>query len=226
MSEDQLLATRSRGRPRVRSDEATRDMIVAAATREFQDNGYAATCMDDVARRAGVSKKTLYRLIPNKAELFRAFVATRIERFMLAIDASAIGGLDVTEGLERIMIAFGVLTLSRETIAINRLVIAECERFPELAATFYKVAITATNEAVAHYLALQCEQGALHLDDPHLAAAMLRSMMIMEPQRAVMLGQRPVPTGAEIAARARACVQIFLNGCLRRDRPCATPTPN
>ena len=225
MSDTLLLGTRSRGRPQVRSDAATRAMIVAAATGEFQDKGYAATCMDDVAKRAGVSKKTLYRLIPNKAELFKAFVATRIERFMLAIDASAIGGLDVAEGLERIMVAFGMLTLSKETIAINRLVIAECERFPELAATFYNVAITATNEAVAHYLALQCESGALDLADPHLAAAMLRSMMIMEPQRAVMLGQRPVPTEAEIAARARACVQIFLKGCLRQDRPGATSAP-
>jgi hypothetical protein len=42
---------------------------------------------------------------------------------------------------------------------------------------------------------------------------MLRGMMIMEPQRAVMLGQRPAPDAEEIAARASMCARLFLNGC-------------
>jgi hypothetical protein len=41
----------------------------------------------------------------------------------------------------------------------------------------------------------------------------LRGMMVMEPQRAVMLGQRAVPDAAEIARRARLASHIFLNGC-------------
>ena len=47
---------------------------------------------------------------------------------------------------------------------------------------------------------------------------MLRGMMIMEPQRAVMLGRGSLPTDAEIAARARACVRLFLRGCLKAPR--------
>jgi hypothetical protein len=42
---------------------------------------------------------------------------------------------------------------------------------------------------------------------------MLRGMMIMEPQRAVMLGQRPAPDRSEIVARAEQCAQVFLKGC-------------
>jgi hypothetical protein len=42
---------------------------------------------------------------------------------------------------------------------------------------------------------------------------MLRGMMIMEPQRAVMLSQRPAPDAEEIAARASMCARLFLNGC-------------
>ena len=51
---------------------------------EFADSGYAATSMESVARRAGVSTKTLYRLIPNKAALFEAMVTDRIDRFVSA----------------------------------------------------------------------------------------------------------------------------------------------
>ena len=45
-------------------------IIYEAARHEFAASGYAATSMETVARRAGVSTKTLYRLIPNKAALF------------------------------------------------------------------------------------------------------------------------------------------------------------
>ena len=63
-------AKRCRGRPQIRSDEETRHLIVEAAAEEFHANGYAATGIADVAKRAGVSTKTLYRLIPTKAEQY------------------------------------------------------------------------------------------------------------------------------------------------------------
>jgi len=59
-------AKRSRGRPSVRSDAETRHIIADAAQREFLANGYVGACVDDIAKSAGVSKKTLYRLIPRR----------------------------------------------------------------------------------------------------------------------------------------------------------------
>src|ERR1700730_16229544 len=61
---------RCRGRPQVRPDDETRQIIYEAARHEFADSGYAATSMETVARRAGVSTKTLYRLGPHKAAPF------------------------------------------------------------------------------------------------------------------------------------------------------------
>jgi AcrR family transcriptional regulator len=66
---------RTRGRPPIRSDEETRRLLIEAAAEEFQANGYAGTCMAAVAQRAGVSTKTVYRLIPNKADLLGAHAA-------------------------------------------------------------------------------------------------------------------------------------------------------
>jgi hypothetical protein len=45
---------------------------------------------------------------------------------------------------------------------------------------------------------------------------MLRGMMVMDTQRAVMLGQQAVPDQAEITVRARQCARLFLNGCVVR----------
>ena len=213
MRQIQNGVSRRRGRPPIRSDDDTRRLIIEAASQEFRANGYAATCMNSVAQRAGISTKTLYRLMATKAELFTNVISDRIGRFILAIDDEVLDALDPPAALERILIAYGTLTLDPETIAINRLVIGESDRFPEIATTFYEGAIMRTGRAIEGWLRRQRERGHLRFDDPEVAAGMLRGMMILEPQRAAMLGQRAVPDADEIARRARFASHIFLNGC-------------
>ena len=99
---------RARGRPQIRSDEETRHLLVEAAAQEFKANGYAGTCMGIVAQKAGVSTKTLYRLIPTKAELFTTVIADRIGQFMLNVEEEKLSGLGLNEALERILVAFGI----------------------------------------------------------------------------------------------------------------------
>ena len=94
-------------------------------------------------------------------------------------------------------------TLSDDTITIMRLVIGESDRFPEIAASFYEQAIVKTNTLMEGWLREQIERGLITLDDPHAASGMLRGMMVMEPQRAAMLRQRPAPEIDEIADRAK-----------------------
>ncbi|WP_245974240.1 TetR/AcrR family transcriptional regulator [Bosea caraganae] len=204
---------RSRGRPQARPDEETLRLIVDAADREFQSNGYAGTNIKAVADRAGVSTKTLYKLVPTKAELFEATIRHRIGRFLLDLDDDVSDELDTREALEHILLAFGLLTLSAETIAINRLVISECERFPEVAAAFYQSAIVPVNGVIENWLTKQKDKGALRIDDIHIASGMLRGMMAMEPQRTAMMGQRSAPQRDEIVLRARQCAEVFYNGC-------------
>ena len=206
---------RCRGRPQVRSDEVTRQLIIEAARQEFQANGYAATSIANVAQRASVSTKTLYRLIPTKAELFRSVVSERIGRFVAALERELNGldSLDAAEALERMLSAFGALTLEPGTVAMTRLVIGEGGNFPEIAAAFYESAIKRTSDVMERALSRLCQRGLIAVEDPREAIGMLRGMMIMEPQRAAMLGQVDPPGPGEIAVRARRCARIFLEGC-------------
>jgi len=213
MRQIQETVRRPRGRPQIRSDEETLLILFEAADREFQLNGYAGTNINCVAQRAGVSTKTLYKLVPHKAELFECVIRHRISRFLLDVDDVVTDDLDTKEALERILFAFGELTLSEETIAINRLVIGECERFPEVARAFYESAIVPVNGVIEDWLIRQKEKGTLRVDDVHIASGMLRGMMIMEPQRTAMMGQRSAPHRDEIAFRARQCAEVFYNGC-------------
>jgi AcrR family transcriptional regulator len=207
---------RPRGRPQVRADQDTHRLIVEAAAQEFQANGYAATCIANVAQRAGVSTKTLYRLIPTKAELFMSVVTERIRQFVLDADLDGAEWSDPAAVLERILVAYATLTLEARSIAIIRLVLGECGNFPEIADAFYREAILRTGEAMENTLRRLRAVGVIALDDPQEATGMLRGMMIMEPQRAAMLGQREAPSAKEIAGRAKRCAQLFLEGCANR----------
>jgi AcrR family transcriptional regulator len=213
---------RCRGRPQIRSDEVTRALIIEAARQEFEANGYAATSIANVAQRACVSTKTLYRLIPTKAELFRSVVSERVGRFVLGLERELTGldSLNAAEALERILTAFGTLTLDPGPIAMTRLVLGECRGFPEIATAFYESATKRTSDVMERALSRLCQRGLIAVDDPREATDMLRGMMIMEPQRAAMLGQVEPPAPEEIASRARRCARMFLDGCRVRAQWC------
>lgn len=205
---------RSRGRPQVRSDEETRLLVIEAASGKFQSMGYAAACVSDIAQDAGVSTKTLYRLFPAKTDIFESVVADRIQRFTLEVDTSLLPLQDIATSLEHLLVAYGRLTLDPETIAINKLVVSEADRFPEIATAFYRRAILGTARVIEGWIAASTNRGEIVVDDVQIAAGVLRGMMTMDPQRAAMLGQRLPPDDREICARAKICAGIFLRGCL------------
>jgi AcrR family transcriptional regulator len=210
------IRPRGPGRPPARTDAETLHVILQAAGELFRSNGYASTGMSQVARRAGVSTKTLYRLVPTKAELFKHVITSRIGDFVMEVGDLGSGPDCLAAGLERLLIAYGRLTLEPETLAVHHLVLSECNRFPEIGRAFYEEAIERTGEVMAEWLDRQCRSGLIDLEDPRLAAGMLRGMMTLEPQRAVMLGQTQPPDAAHITKRARACARLFLEGCLSR----------
>ena len=203
---------RLRGRPRLRPDEETRALIFEAAQHEFSEKGYAATSMETVARRAGVSTKTLYRLIANKAALFEAMVAHRADRVLSAVNLSACEHQDIEVALRAALRICGELALDPEVIALQRMIIGESDAFPDIAATFYHTAIRRTAGALAGFLTLQQKRGRIRLDDPDEAASMLLGMMILEPQRAAWFARKPLPDRDAIAARAARCAALFLRG--------------
>ncbi|TPL11501.1 TetR/AcrR family transcriptional regulator [Mesorhizobium sp. B2-4-14] len=205
-----------RGRPQLRSDEETRQFVVTAARQEFNASGYARASMSRIAERAGVSTKTMYRLIPTKAELFRSVISDRISRFILELDEAHLDMLPIEEALEQILIAYATLTLDGDTVSTLRLVFAECDHFPEIAAAFAELAVGRTIQTMESWLTRQRDSGEIEIDDPSTAVGMLRGMMIMEPQRALMLGQRQPPDQREIVERAHYCARLFLDGCRRR----------
>jgi AcrR family transcriptional regulator len=111
--------------------------ILAAALRSFAERGFAATRLDDVARRAGVTKGTLYLYFPNKAELFKAVVnqavLPNLERGEALLAAAELPAIRLLEELMR----GWAETACSPAGAIPKIMVAEAGNFPELA-RFYR----------------------------------------------------------------------------------------
>jgi AcrR family transcriptional regulator len=214
--QEQTSEKRCRGRPQVRSDEETRDVILDAANDQFQKAGYASASISTIAQTAGVSTKTLYRLFPAKADLFSDVISKKTSDYILALDNEGLANTPLQDSLEKLLISYGKLTLTPETITMTRLVLSESDRFPEIAAVFYERAIDKTSRAIENWLRRRMASDEILLEDPPTAVGMLRGMMAMEPQRAMMLGHMANISEEGIAERARACAKLFLEGSRRR----------
>ncbi|HET9585165.1 MAG TPA: TetR/AcrR family transcriptional regulator [Bradyrhizobium sp.] len=204
---------RYRGRPQLRPDDETRKIIYEAARHEFAANGFAATSTETVARRAGVSTKTLYRIVPNKAALFEGVVSDRLDSFLSDFSLHVAEGADIETGLNAALMAYADLALDPDVVALQRIILQEAGQFPDLAATFYRNGIARTAAALSSWLRLQVKRGLIDLDNVDEAAGFLIGMVGSAPQRAAIYGGAPLPSRARIRERVRKCVRLFLRGC-------------
>src|SRR5665213_4288399 len=76
-----------RGRPLRIAESDRRDKLIEAAEKIFVETGYSAASVDDIARAAGMSKKTIYRLYETKDQLFAAVIAQRRALLKAMIEA-------------------------------------------------------------------------------------------------------------------------------------------
>jgi AcrR family transcriptional regulator len=206
------LERRCRGRPQLRPDDETRQIIYDAARHEFAANGYAATSTEMVARRAGISTKTLYRLIPNKAALFEAMVSDRLDRLLLDVNLQAADNVDFETALTSVLLGCANLSLDKEVVALQRTVLQEANQFSDLAATFYRNGIARLIVALGDWLRGQVKRGKIKLDNPDETAGILIGMIASAPQRAAIYGGVPLPSPSEIERRVKTCASLFLRG--------------
>src|SRR2546425_3151468 len=115
-----------------------REAILAAALTEFSARGFAATRLDDVARRAGVAKGTIYLYFRDKESLFQELVRAMISPIVGVVEAAPMADLPVrivAETLIDVLIREVYGTRRRDVI---RLIIAEGPRLPKLAEFYYR----------------------------------------------------------------------------------------
>src|SRR6266699_3404658 len=90
-----------RGRPCQIAEPERRQLLLDAAESVFVELGYSSASMDDIARRAGMSKKTLYRLFETKEALFAAVIAARRATLEASTESSDCPDMQTAEAVLR-----------------------------------------------------------------------------------------------------------------------------
>ncbi len=197
--------------PRAAMPEAgRRQRLCEVAAGIFLRDGYAAASMDEVARAAQMSKRTLYQVFPSKAALFEETIASALAP--MALDSDLEHEPDLRRALTGILVAAAQHLLADRQIGIFRLVIGERHCSPELAQATHRVLTSRGSSALERRLAAEAAAGRLIVANPQGVARMLYGMVLDSVQIRLLLGVRDLPGPAEISALAEEAVGLFLDG--------------
>ena len=197
-----------------RSEDRPRE-ICAAALDVFSEKGFAAARLDEIARRAGVSKGTLYLYFKDKEDLFRAVVRDAIAPNVEAI-TSTIATLDAPfPAVVRAFLAGFAEREARLPIgAVAKMVVGESRNFPELARVWHDEVASKAIGALAAFIEGAQKRGDVRSGDPRLYAFSLMGPMVLGALWRATL----VPVGGQpldIEALAKQHAETVLEGLLK-----------
>ncbi len=150
--------------------------ITDAAFSVFAEKGYAAARVDDVAKRAGVSKGLTYLYFKTKEELFKAVVKSVVVRRVDALlDAVETTELDSEAFVRGPMLEFMKKVPGSPIAIVIRLLIAEGPRHPDLVDYYYENVVARGLAAIRLFIERGVERGEFRRDaldhQPHLFLA-------------------------------------------------------
>ena len=205
-TEPAVPSTRWRRRKDARPGE-----IVAAGLACFAERGFAATRLEDVARRAGVTKGTLYLYFPNKEELFKAVVRQAVVPNIALGEAL----VDQSEEPAPVVLQQLVARLSAAMVApasaIPKIVVAESGNFPDIARFYLEEVIQRGLGMFRRLLELGVARGEFRPMDVESTAYCIVAPMVLGMMWRHSF-ERHEERPFDAAALCQANVQLFSRG--------------
>ncbi|HEY8572071.1 TetR/AcrR family transcriptional regulator [Phenylobacterium sp.] len=201
------------GEPKFRRRKAARpDEIVHAALQVFAERGFAAAKLDEIARRAGVSKGALYLYFETKEDLFRAVVERAIAPNVAVVRTMAAAHPGPFSDLIRGIAAHIAGVVEATPIGgVAKMVIAEARNFPEIARIWHDELIAHALGALADAIANAQKRGEVRPGDPRAYALELIAPLLVS----VLWRETFVPIGApafDIPKLVQQHVETMLRG--------------
>ncbi len=146
------------------------DQVVAGARDVFMADGFEGASVDTIARRAGVSKATLYSYFADKRLLFVEVASSECRRQA----ADAFERLDFSKPPREVMASAGAALMdfmfSKTGQQVFRISVAECDRFPEIGRAFWENGPGMLERTLCRYFEQAAARGELAIEDRCLAA--------------------------------------------------------
>ena len=187
-------------------DAAKTEAILDAAYEVLAERGLSAP-MGEIARRAGVSKQTVYNRYSCKGEIVRALVERRVDSMTAPLRLADADGYP-----EEALTAYARILLEAitRTYSLLRLTMQSAGEMPELARVVFETGPVRSRREVANFLEAETKAGRLAVDDALQAAEFFAGMVIGQRQTRSLLGLDTPMSAEEIDEVARAAAARFL----------------
>ena len=153
---------------------ANRERVLRAATSAFLAHGYRSS-VDQIARRAGVAKQTVYHHFPSKDLLFKDVARELARRVLVELDEEPARLRDTLVAFGR---AYRQRALGAQGIATFRAVVPEVPRFRALARAMYTASAGEMARRLAEVIGRSMDAGRLRREDPRFAAELFLGMLV------------------------------------------------
>jgi len=151
-----------------------REVILNAALDEFAERGFQAARLDDVARRAGIAKGTIYLYFRDKETLFQELLREMLTPIIGGFEALGQADVPAKQMAEHMRDVFVHEVFETRRKDVIRLMIAEGRRFPKLAEFYYREVLSRIFEALRTILGRAARRGEISeqlAEFPQLIAA-------------------------------------------------------
>ena len=189
--------------------ETRRQAILATAAETFNERGFEATTMSEVATRLGGSKATLYSYFDSKEVHFVTVILEKARAHLNPVIEAFTKAPEIDAAVRRFTHDYLHLMLEPEVLAMKRMCFAQAERCG-FGQRIYDEAIKPAWGAIAGRLESAMKEGKLFPSDPWMAAMHLQGLCEAGLVAQCMNGCRQPPTQAEIDGTAAAGAEAFL----------------
>lgn len=197
---------RARGQIDARKSEA----ILIAAAEVLSERGLSAP-LEEVARRAKVSKQTVYNHYGSKTQLVRTLLSRRCAELTLPLDSD-----DALDDPRATLTRYAQVMIQSVLTApygeIMRLSVTGSLDLPDLAEIVYQTGIIAARHKLAGFISTLSERGVLKVANALEAAEMFAGLAVGGLQMLVLTGQPNTLDEAAVARRADTVATLFLRG--------------
>ena len=169
---------RPAARERRRRPDERPAQILEAALAVFGEKGLAAARLDDIAKRAGVAKGTIYLYFPNKDELFRAVIRSTVVAELDRAESVRTAGAPDAQ-LDAFLKGYWAFLCTPTFERVHRLVMSEMPHFPDLARFYGTEVVARTHGLVAGIVADGVARGIFRDADPRATARLIMSAFAM-----------------------------------------------
>ncbi len=198
------------------ADSAKRSQIIDGARLVFLAQGFDGASMGEIARKAGVSKGTLYVYFTSKEELFQ--VVAHEECLAQAEQVFALDHTDhdVEAALTQLGTAFVKFLCQAQRLAAVRTIMSISERMPDVGRKFYETGPATGMGRVAAYIEAQVAAGVLEIEDSDVAAAQFLESCLATLVKPMLFGFGAAPSQERVDHVVGIAVRTFLAAYRKR----------